>query len=303
MLLALLHKARTGEGQYVECAQLSSSVFVTSHWYRAGASGGHRSPTSTTTSTAGARTPASTSASRANICVYCTPGEQQAAFRRVVLGDDAAVVDDSGEQLAYELYGREASEWVDALRAAGVPCGEVAERSWLLEYLVDDDVVAAGRATRFDHPEHGPVSAIGRIVQLESYPALEPVRAPILGEHSREILAELGLAADEIAALVAAGPRAHRRLTSSPEAPVGAESAPECDTSDPRRRRSRRHTAGRSPDSTRRGSTADSNSSRLRHPCSGGRPPISGCIHSSPSRPKAWASATHSSGVTTANSR
>ena len=28
------HKARTGEGQYVECAQLSSSVFVTSHWYR-----------------------------------------------------------------------------------------------------------------------------------------------------------------------------------------------------------------------------------------------------------------------------
>ena len=36
LLLALVHKARTGEGQYVECAQMSSAVFVTSHWYRAG---------------------------------------------------------------------------------------------------------------------------------------------------------------------------------------------------------------------------------------------------------------------------
>jgi crotonobetainyl-CoA:carnitine CoA-transferase CaiB-like acyl-CoA transferase len=205
MLLALVHKARTGEGQYVECAQLSSSVFVTSHWYRV--DGQRRSSLPHLDHDQYGWSPYARiyQCLEGYACVYCTSEEQQAALRRVILGDETAAVDDSGDQLLYEFYGRPAAAWVEALRAAGVPCTEVAERSWLLDYLVDDDVVAAGRATRFDHPEHGPVSAIGRIVQLESYPALEPVRAPALGEHSREILAELGVTDDEVAALVAAG--------------------------------------------------------------------------------------------------
>jgi crotonobetainyl-CoA:carnitine CoA-transferase CaiB-like acyl-CoA transferase len=205
MLLALVHKARTGEGQYVECAQLSSSVFVTSHWYRV--NGERRSSLPHLDHDQFGWSPYARiyQCLEGYVCVYCTSERQRAAVRRVVMGDDTAAVDDSGEQLVHEFYGRPAAEWIDALRTAGVPCTEVAERSWLLEYLVDDDVVAAGRATRFEHPEHGAVSAIGRIVQLESYPALEPVRAPVLGEHSREILAELGVADDEVAALVSTG--------------------------------------------------------------------------------------------------
>jgi crotonobetainyl-CoA:carnitine CoA-transferase CaiB-like acyl-CoA transferase len=35
-LLAIVHRQRTGRGQYVECPQLSSAVFVTSHWYKHG---------------------------------------------------------------------------------------------------------------------------------------------------------------------------------------------------------------------------------------------------------------------------
>jgi crotonobetainyl-CoA:carnitine CoA-transferase CaiB-like acyl-CoA transferase len=205
MLLALVHKARTGEGQYVECAQLSSSVFVTSHWYRV--EGERRSSLPHLDHDQYGWGPYARvyQCLEGYVCVYCVSEGQQAALRQVVLGEAAAAVDATGDQLVYEFYGRPAAEWVDVVRDAGVPCAEVAERSWLLEYLVDDDVVAAGRATRFDHPEHGPVSAIGRIVQLESYPALEPVRAPGLGEHSREILAELGRTDDEVAALVAAG--------------------------------------------------------------------------------------------------
>jgi crotonobetainyl-CoA:carnitine CoA-transferase CaiB-like acyl-CoA transferase len=189
----------------VECAQLSSSVFVTSHWYRVGGERRSSLPHLDHDQFGWSAYARIYQCLEGYVCVYCMSDRHQAALRRVVFGDDAVAVDASGDQLVYAFYGRPAAEWVDALRAAGVPCAEVAERSWLLEYLVDDDVVAAGRATRFDHPEHGPVSAIGRIVQLESYPALEPVRAPALGEHSREILTELGVTDDEVDRLVRAG--------------------------------------------------------------------------------------------------
>ena len=205
ILLALLHKARTGEGQYVECAQLSSSVFVTSHWYRAG--GERRSVLPRLDHDQYGWTPYARiyQCLEGYVCVYCTEPAQQEALRRTVLGAPDAASEEIGEQLAYEFFGRPADAWVETLRAAGVPCTVVTEGSWLLDFLVDDAAIAAGRATRFDHRTHGPVSTIGRIVQLAGYPPREPVRAPRLGEHSREILAELGVGAGAADGLEAAG--------------------------------------------------------------------------------------------------
>jgi len=204
ILLALVHKARSGEGQYVECAQLNSSVFVTSYWYRAG--GERRSLLPRLDHDQYGWTPYTRiyQCLEGYVCVFCTDTAQEAAVRRVVLGGERDASQDDGDELAYEFYGRTAAAWVDALRRERVPCAVVAERSWLLGFLVDDRVIAAGRAARFDHPLHGPVSAIGRIVQLDSFTPLEPVRAPLLGEHSREVLDELGFGgvADN---LVAAG--------------------------------------------------------------------------------------------------
>ena len=205
ILLALLHQARTGEGQYVECAQLSSSVFVTSHWYRVGDD--RRSVLPRLDHDQYGWTPHARiyQCLEGYVCVYCVEPAQKTALRRVVLGAGVADSDEFGEQLTYEFYGRTADGWVDALRAAAVPCAVVAEDSWLLDFLVDDASIAAGRATRFDHPVHGPVSTIGRIVQLAGYPAREPVRAPLLGEQSREILTELGVSSETADRLEADG--------------------------------------------------------------------------------------------------
>ena len=112
------------------------------------------------------------------LCVYCVDDAQQDAMRRVVLGPDRAVSEDLAGDFMFELFGQPATAWVEILRSAGVPCAEVAEESWLLRYLVDEQVIASGRATRFEHPQHGLVSVIGRMVQLEGYRPLEPVRAP-----------------------------------------------------------------------------------------------------------------------------
>jgi crotonobetainyl-CoA:carnitine CoA-transferase CaiB-like acyl-CoA transferase len=195
ILLALVHKARTGEGQFVECAQLSSSVFVTSHWYRT--NGERRSVLPQLDHDQYGWSPYARiyQCLEGHVCVYCTGPEHQAAMRSVLLGAGDAG-EDVGERLEYEFFGRPAADWVEALRAVGVPCAEVVERSWLLDYLRDEAVIGAGRASSFDHPLYGPVSAIGRIVQLAGYAPLEPVRGPLLGEHTRQILDELGVSPD-----------------------------------------------------------------------------------------------------------
>ena len=193
ILLALVHKARTGEGQFVECAQLSSSVFVTSHWYRA--AGERRSVIPQLDHDQYGWSPYARiyQCLEGHVCVYCTEPEHEQALRSVVLGGTGDAGEEVGDKLVYEFYGQPAGAWVETLREAGVPCAEVAEKSWLFEFLRDEAVISAGRASRFDHPKYGPVSAIGRIVQLEGYPPLEPVRGPLLGEHTREILGELGI--------------------------------------------------------------------------------------------------------------
>jgi crotonobetainyl-CoA:carnitine CoA-transferase CaiB-like acyl-CoA transferase len=196
ILLALVHKARSGEGQHVECAQLSSSVFATSHWFRAGGERRSSLPRLDHDQYGWTAYTRIYQCLEGYVCVYCTQPEHEAAVRRVVLGVERETSDDVGEELVYEFYGQTAAAWIDALRNEGVPCAPVAERSWLLDYLVDDDVIAAGRAARFDHPQHGPVSAIARIVRLEGYSPLEPVRSPLLGEHSREVLDELGFSGE-----------------------------------------------------------------------------------------------------------
>jgi len=209
-LLALVHRERTGVGQHVECAQLSSSVFVTSHWYRR-----HGEPLSVLPRlshdqfgwSAGQRI---YQCLDGYVCVCCVDAPQWAALCRVVLGADETIPDheprdEDADRLAYEMYGRTATDWCDALSAAGVPCAVVREHSWLQEFLRDPAMIAAGRATEFDHHQHGRVSAIGAIIRLAGMAPLEPVRSPRLGEHSRAVLAELGLGDAEVDTLVADG--------------------------------------------------------------------------------------------------
>lgn len=205
MLMALIHKERTGEGQIVECAQLSSSVFVTSHWYRVDGQPRSVLPRLAADQHGWSADQRIYQCLEGYLCVFCVDDSQGAALRRVVIGDNAASEESSAEEMAYHLFARTASAWATQLSAAGVPCAVVREDSWLRSFLRDREAIAAGRATEFEHAEYGRASAIGRIVQLRSTPPLEPVRAPRLGEHSREVLVELGFSSELIDQLIGDG--------------------------------------------------------------------------------------------------
>ena len=201
--LGLVHKARSDVGQYIECAQLSSAVFVTSHWYRANGTLQSVLPQLDHDQLGWSPERRIYQCLDGWLCVYCIKPEQAAALRQAILSSGVER-SQLGEALQFEFVARTADEWVDILRAVDVPCAAVRETSWLNDFLRDPASVTAGRATTYEHHQHGRVSAVGRIVQLRNYRPNEPVRAPRLGEHSRAIAREMGVDAADVDAMIAA---------------------------------------------------------------------------------------------------
>lgn len=88
------------------------------------------------------------------------------------------------------------------LDAAGVPCGPVRR---VEDLFFDEHVLDNGIIVELDHPTAGPMWTLGVPFQLSGTPLTIRRPAPLLGEHADEVLGELGLAADEIDRLRAAG--------------------------------------------------------------------------------------------------
>ncbi len=84
--------------------------------------------------------------------------------------------------------------WVEVLNQAGVPCGPV---NSIAQVFADPQIQAQEMVIDVDHPGHGAVRMLGFPIKLSATPCRLRRSAPALGEHSDEILSEIGFAASD----------------------------------------------------------------------------------------------------------
>jgi crotonobetainyl-CoA:carnitine CoA-transferase CaiB-like acyl-CoA transferase len=101
-----------------------------------------------------------------------------------------------------KLAANTTTHWVETLNRAGVPCGPV---NSVAEVFEDPQIQAQEMVLDVDHPGHGIVRMLGFPIKLSETPCRIRRSAPELGEHSDEILAELGYAEAERAVWRKAG--------------------------------------------------------------------------------------------------
>jgi crotonobetainyl-CoA:carnitine CoA-transferase CaiB-like acyl-CoA transferase len=106
------------------------------------------------------------------------------------------------DELEQTFRTRPKEYWVETLLAAGIPAGPILSYP---EAFGSEHAQARQMRMEIDHPVEGQVPNIGFPVKLSGTPQQVRRHPPLLGEHTAEVLAELGIGGDERARLQAQG--------------------------------------------------------------------------------------------------
>ena len=87
-------------------------------------------------------------------------------------------------------------EAMDILNPLNVPCGPILSMKELAE---ENSLRETGTVVEVDHPERGKYLTVGNPIKL-SESSVTVDRSPLLGEHTDEIMTELGYCMEEITA-------------------------------------------------------------------------------------------------------
>jgi crotonobetainyl-CoA:carnitine CoA-transferase CaiB-like acyl-CoA transferase len=214
ILAAFVHKLRTGKGQVVDTSLMEAALQQT-YWHAAAYFATGKSPGAT--GSAHILT-APYQAFRTADGWINIGGANQANWERIadVMGHpewraDERFVDNSSRMANLEalvdamnavLAQRTTDDWLAAFDAAGVPAGPVHSVG---EALSHPQTHARDMVVELDHAQAGRTRALGCPIHFSATPTRIDRAAPVLGEHTREVLREFGYRDEEIDALAARG--------------------------------------------------------------------------------------------------
>jgi crotonobetainyl-CoA:carnitine CoA-transferase CaiB-like acyl-CoA transferase len=104
--------------------------------------------------------------------------------------------------IATRIATRSAAEWLEELEAAGIPAGPINRIS---QALSDPQAEFRNTVRTIDSGRLGEVPTVGSPLRFDGERADADLPPPALGEHTAEVLAEIGIAGDEVARLREAG--------------------------------------------------------------------------------------------------
>ena len=211
---ALLERGRSGRGQMVETSLMEAAIQQT-YWQAAiyFATGVNPGPTGSAHILTAPYQAFPTADGWINV-----GGANQSNWERIVkvigrpeLADDARFRTNGDRMrnlealtpiIAERLKSRSSADWIREFEAAGVPVGPV---NRIGDMLADPQVAAREMVVEVEHPRAGRTRALGHPVKFSRTPGSVERAAPLLGQHTRAILGELGYSPADIDRLQAEG--------------------------------------------------------------------------------------------------
>ena len=106
------------------------------------------------------------------------------------------------EELSQEFGKRSTAEWLALLEEGGLPAGPILSIS---EMHRDPQTLARDMIVSTVHPIAGNIETIGMPVKFSETPCDIRSPAPLLGQHTREVLGDVGFSAEQIEQMIASG--------------------------------------------------------------------------------------------------
>jgi formyl-CoA transferase len=213
IMTALLERERSGKGQWVQSSLLQAGITLTdfqaARFLKEGEVApqvGNDHPTSMPTSayrTADGHINVAASGEGMWKRLCAAIGREDLAERPEFADMPARAKNRKSlnEEINRALAAKKSAEWIEALNAAGVPCGPIYAMD---QVFADPQVQHLGVAAEVESRALGRFRVVNNAVRLSRTPATMRAAAPEIGEHTDELLGELGYGDKEIAALRAA---------------------------------------------------------------------------------------------------
>jgi crotonobetainyl-CoA:carnitine CoA-transferase CaiB-like acyl-CoA transferase len=210
-LAALLHRERTGEGQLVQVNMLDAittiqmqelSVFTVGHKPQVRSAEPHAHVY--------IRAPYGAFATSDGFIIVAFPklanlGQTIGEPSFLTMDDEVDTWtrrDEIFSKTRDRLKTKTTAEWLELLRAADIWCGPVYGYADLVE---DEQIKHNGTFVEYDHPTEGHVKTPGFPIRFSKTPSTVERGAPVVGQHSRDVLREAGFDDAAIEQLLAKG--------------------------------------------------------------------------------------------------
>src|SRR5579863_4774757 len=214
ILVALLEREESGEGQWVQSSLLAAQIamldFQAARWLLAGEvpeQAGNNHPTSIPTgvfATADGHINIAASGHELFTRLCKALGAEQLATDPAYSSGKARLRNRDQLNAALEAITRTrpSAEWIEILNQAGVPCGPIYR---IDQVFADPQVRHVGMARAIEGPAHGRQVLLGQAVNLSRTFFVMGTPTPEKGEHTDAVLSTLGYDAAAIAGLRARG--------------------------------------------------------------------------------------------------